>query len=243
MNAYIDISFIFHLIICLTSIRFMKIISNSKLNKKQIIILEITSVVLYVNVLLFPNISIYLNLFYYILLFFIFFKGKFIVPLFTYLFSYYGIISIIRIFTSNIYFYKYIPMIFMPSSFFYVLISPLLLIIINLITKSIKSLIMLKKYRYNVKLTLNDKSYETSAYFDSGNTLKYKELPVIFLTNEMKDKNVMYERMLVNGIGREYSEYIKGKILFDNKEKDVYFAYVRKKSFNGCKCLLNVYLL
>ena len=134
-------------------------------------------------------------------------------------------------------------MIFMPSSFFYVLISPLLLIIINLITKSIKSLIMLKKYRYNVKLTLNDKSYETSAYFDSGNTLKYKELPVIFLTNEMKDKNVMYERMLVNGIGREYSEYIKGKILFDNKEKDVYFAYVRKKSFNGCKCLLNVYLL
>ena len=33
------------------------------------------------------------------------------------------------------------------------------------------------------------------------------------------------------------------EILFKDKEKDVYFAYVNKKSFNGCKCLLNVYLL
>lgn len=134
-------------------------------------------------------------------------------------------------------------MIFTPSSFFYILISPLLLLIINIITKSIKSLILLKRYRYNVKLTLDDENYEVSAYFDSGNTLKYKDLPVVFLTKTMKKKNLTYEKMYVRGIGNSYSEYVKGKILFENKESEVYCAYVKKKSFNGCDCLLNVYLL
>ena len=101
----------------------------------------------------------------------------------------------------------------------------------------------LKKYRYTVRLTIKDKSYLTTAYFDSGNTLKIKDTPVVFLTNELKDKDENYEKMIVKGIGEGKSEYHKGKILFNNNEKDVYFAYVNKKSFNGCKCLLNVYLL
>jgi len=134
-------------------------------------------------------------------------------------------------------------MIHNPDGFFYILICPILLIIIEIITRSIKALVLLKKYRYEVKVTIQNKSYNLNAYFDSGNTLKFKDLPVIFLTNELKDKNVEYEKILVEGIGKESSEYLKGKILFDNKEKDVYCAYVNKKSFNGCKCLLNVYLL
>ena len=134
-------------------------------------------------------------------------------------------------------------MIYTPSSFFYILICPVLLLIVELITRSIKSLIFLNKYRYDIKLTIQNKIYNLTAYFDSGNTLKFKDTPVIFLTNELKDKNVEYEKMLVEGIGFQNSDYLKGKILFRNEEKEVYCAYVNKRSFNGCKCLLNVYLL
>ena len=134
-------------------------------------------------------------------------------------------------------------MIYNPRGVFYILMCPLISITINLITRSIKALRFLRRYRYNVRLDIHNKIYNTSAYFDSGNTMKFKDLPVVFLTEELKDKNVSYERLLVEGIGKECSEYLKGKIYFEDKEKEVYFAYVKKRSFNGCKCLLNVYLL
>lgn len=243
MNAYLDISYIFHLILCISSAKFMKIISNYKLTRKKIFFLEITSLVLYINLFVFFEKSMIYNVLYFLLVFYIFFKKDFLKPLFSFVFAYYSQIAIIRIFTNGIYLYKGIIMIHNPTSFLYILICPLLLLIIEIITRSIKSLIMLKKYRYEVKIIIQNKIYNLNAYFDTGNTLKFKELPVIFLSNDLKDKNVEYEKILVEGIGKENSEYLKGKILFENKEKDVYCAYVNKKSFNGCKCLLNVYLL
>jgi len=243
MEAYIDLSYIFHMLLCISSVRFTKIIANVKLDRKRTILLEITSSILYLNILLFNSTSNYLNILYYFIIFFFFYKNKFFIPLISFIFSYYSQIAIIRIFTNKIYLYKGVLMIYRPLGFIYILVCPLLLIIVEIITRSIKSFKMLKKYRYNVKLTIKDKTYDTCAYFDSGNTMKFKDLPVVFLTKEMKEKNITYERLLVEGIGKENSEYLKGKILFDNKEKDVYFAYVNKRSFNGCKCLLNVYLL
>lgn len=243
MEAYIDISYIFHLLLILSSLKFMNITSSYSLSRRKTIFLEITSLITYINVLLFSNQSVIYNVFYYIIVFFIFYKSKFLKPLISFIFAYYSQVAMIRIFTNGIYLYKWIVMIHTPSSFFYILICPLLLLIVELITRSIKSLIFLKKYRYDIKLTIQNKIYNLSAYFDSGNTLKFKDIPVIFLTNELKDKNVEYEKMLVEGIGTQNSDYLKGKILFRNEEKDVYCAYVDKKSFNGCKCLLNVYLL
>lgn len=243
MEAYIDLSYVFHLLLCITTNKFTKIISNISLNRKKLIILEITSILIYINVLVYTSISIYLNTLFLMLLFLIFYKKRFIKPLFIFIFSYYSQISVIRVFTNSIYLYKSIIMIYDPVAFLYILICPLLLIIVEIITRSVNALILLRKYRYNVKLIIENKTYETEAYFDSGNTLKFKDLPVVFLTNELKDKNVSYERILIEGIGKQTSEYLKGKIWFEDKEKDVYFAYVKKRSFNGCKCLLNVYLL
>ena len=213
------------------------------MNKKRFIFFAFSSLLLYFNVLLYPESSTYLNAFYYMFGFFVIYKGKFITPLLSFLFAYYSELGLMTIFTNNIYLYKGIIMLYRPIGFLYILIAPLLLIIVNLITRCIKSLIFLKKYRYKVKVTVNDTIYDIDAYFDSGNTLKYKDLPVIFLINELKDKKLKYEKMLASGIGKQESEYLKGKIIFDDKEKDVYCAYVNKRSFNGCKCLLNVYLL
>lgn len=243
MDAYIDLSYIFHLLLCISSIKFCSILSSVKFNKKQLILLEITSVFLYFNVLILNSNAFVLNILYYFVLFVFFFKRSAIKGLAVFIFSYYSQVSLIRIFTNKVYLYKGVLMLFSPTGFIYILMCPILLIIINIITKSIKSLMLLKKYRYTVKLAIQNRVYNTSAYFDSGNTMKFKDLPVVFLSEELKDKNVSYERLLIEGIGKETGEYLKGKIYFEDKEKDVYFAYVKKRSFNGCKCLLNVYLL
>lgn len=213
------------------------------MDNKKLFLLELSSIVIYINIFIYPNIANYLNIFFYFILFGLFYRKKFFKPLLTFVFSYYSQIGIIRIFTNEIYLYKGVLMINRPNAFLYILICPLLILIIEISTRSIKALMLLKKYKYNVKVNIRDTIYETNAYFDSGNTLKFKDLPVVFLIEELKDKNISYEKILIEGIGKESSDYLKGKILFENEEKDVYFAYVKKKSFNGCKCLLNVYLL
>lgn len=242
MEAYIDISYIFHLFLSFSTMKFVKMLSNIVLDKKKQIIIYITSIILYLNVLLFKE-CIYPNIFYYIIIFFFIFKKNFIKPLFIYLFAYYSQISIIRLFTYKIFLYKGIVMIYIPSGFFYVFLLPLLFVIIWLIAKSVKSLIFLKKYRYNVTVMINEKVYKLSAYFDSGNTMKFNDIPVIFLTEEFKERNIKYNKLLIKGVGEENGEYLKGTILFENRVKEVYCAYLNKRSFNGCKCLLNVYLL
>lgn len=243
MNAYIDLSYIFNVFLIINSAIISKNISNIKLKKKGILLLSISSLLTYINVLLIPDRSIYLNIIYCLILFSLLYKKKFLSSLISFVFSYYSQVSIIRIFTNEVYLYIGVVMLYSPTAFMYILISPLIIFIIGLISKSIKSLRLLKKYRYDVELLVDEKTIKTNAYFDSGNTVKFKNLPVIFLTTELKDKNVCYEKMLIEGIGYQNSEYRKGKILFEKKQKDVYFAYVNKKSFNGCKCLLNVYLL
>lgn len=243
MNAYLDLSYIFHLLLCISGARFSKTISNTSFSRKKLIFFEITSMSIYLNVLIFSEVSYYLNILYYLIVFLFLYKKNFFIPLISFVFSYYSQIAIIMIFTNGIYLYKGALMIHNPLGFFYVLICPLLLFVVDIITRSIKALVMLKKYKYSVKLNIRGKSYTTNAYFDSGNTLKFKDLPVVFLTEELKDKNVNYEKLLIDGIGKSSSDYLKGSIIFDNREKEVYFAYVKKKSFNGCNCLLNVYLL
>ena len=106
MEAYIDISYIFHLLLILSSLKFMKIISSYSLSRKRTIFLEITSLIIYINVLLFPNQSIVYNSFYYIFIFFIIYKSKFIIPLISFIFAYYSQVGIIRIFTNGIYLYN-----------------------------------------------------------------------------------------------------------------------------------------
>lgn len=243
MNAYIDLSYIFHIFLVINSSILSKNISNIKFKMKNILLICATGILLYFNILFAHSRGFYLNIIYYIFLFYLFYKNKFVLPLMTFIFSYYSQVAIIKIFTNTIYLYKGIVMLYTPESFMYILISPLIIFIIELITKSVKSLKLLKKYRYDVEVIVEEKTFKTNAYFDSGNTVKFKNLPVVFLTKELKDKNACYEKLLIEGIGYQNSEYKKGKILFEEKEKDVYFAYVNKKSFNGCKCLLNVYLL
>ena len=137
VEAYIDISYIFHLLLILSSLKFMKIISSYTLNKRKTFFFELTSLIVYINVLLFSNQSIMYNIFYCITLFVLFYKGKFIIPLISFIFAYYSQIAIVRIFTNGIYLYKWIIMIHTPLSFFYILICPILLLTVEIITRSI----------------------------------------------------------------------------------------------------------
>ena len=106
MNAYIDLSYIFHLLLYISSVNLSNILSSNKITRKQLIILEITSVILYLNVLIFTSKSFYLNLIYYGVTFYMFFKRNFLFSLISFVFSYYSQIAIIRIFTNDIYLYK-----------------------------------------------------------------------------------------------------------------------------------------
>lgn len=106
----------------------------------------------------------------------------------------------------------------------------------------------LHNYQDEMRLTIGNKTIKLKAYFDTGNTLTYKNIPVIFLSNannlffnEEFNEEIIFDHvsscskaMLAKGL--------IGKIN-DNEEYFVYVANImNKNNFHGCELLLNAYL-
>ncbi|HHU60109.1 TPA: hypothetical protein GXZ34_04255, partial [bacterium] len=74
-------------------------------------------------------------------------------------------------------------------------------------------------------------------------TLTINNLPVIFISESFLKTNLNTDEIeyaVVGGMGK--SKCVKGEIIFKEEKKDVYYAFSNRRFFNGCDCLLNVYL-
>ena len=105
----------------------------------------------------------------------------------------------------------------------------------------------LSSFKDKVFLIIENKKYVTEGYYDTGNILKFNDIPVIFISKDKcKDNFKITKSMKVSTInGTKMYNYIEALIsLGDKKEYHyVYLCFSEEKSFNGCDILLNAYLL
>lgn len=127
------------------------------------------------------------------------------------------------------------------KSFMAYFLYPLVVLMVHYVSVLFRRFLHIKKFQYKVILFINGKVYRKTGYYDSGNTLIYKNLPVVFLNLDLfKEKQFLtYQRVNENNL---ISSYIEGKIMIKNKVKKVIFAQ-SSKSFNGSDCLLNVLVI
>lgn len=240
MDAYVDLSYMFNVLILFTLPYYYKRILNVKMKKIELFSLIVFSLVLYFNVFILEDYN-HINLVFIFGYFLLIYQKKILKYLSLYLFTYYSNVAICMIFDTNVYLFKDVVFLNTPSSFFTICFELVNIIVIEIIMLSIKAIKMYKNYRMPIEVKLDNKFVSFSGYLDSGNTLLVEELPVIFLKEEYF-KNDKYEEMIVKGVGRSKCKYFKTKVIIQNKEKEVICAS-SKSGFKGCDCLININLM
>ena len=200
MDAYVDLSYLFHIITLCNIPYYFKKILNIKVSKIELVSFFVFSIVLYFNVFIFRNYP-YLNLLFLLVYFLLIYHKRFIKPYLVYLFIYYSNIATSMIFTTNIYLINGLVFLNTPSSIFFVITQLMNIIFIELIMFTIRSIKLLKNYRVKIKIKFKDEYSDFSGYIDSGNTLLVDGLPVIFLKDSYFTED-SYKEMIVNGVGK-----------------------------------------
>lgn len=241
MDAYLDLSYIFHLLILITVPYYFKKIMNKKMKLLELLSLGIVSLLLYLNIFVFENLP-FINLLFLFVYFLLIYNRKSIKYYLLFLFVYYGNLATTMIFTNDIYLLGGMVMLNSPSAFLFIFIELVNIVVIEIILFSIRSIKLFKNYRKKIKIEIKGEYKEFLGYLDSGNTLIKDGFPVIFLneTYFIEDK---YKEMLVNGIGSRKCKYFRTKVIINNKEKEVICASGNKNGFKGCECLINIHLM
>lgn len=246
MNIYIDLSFLLQILLGYTSLFFTKtlLVTKSKIIYEGLFSILIGFCILLVYVHLFLSVIIY---FIYVSVFLaLIFKKNYFKSLFLYLFCYSLLTFIIDKLSIYNKCYNFILVINSPEGIISYLFAPLFLIGLVISTKIVDSLYHLHNYKINCFLLKNGKKVHYLGYFDTGNTLKYNEVPVIFISKNKypfeieKEKNIVIE-----GISGKKNGMIQSCLLSLEDKKDAYFVYVvivDKNDFNGCEILLNAFL-
>ena len=158
------------------------------------------------------------------------------------LFSYISQFLIMLSFNGLVY-YKGIFIINKSVQALSLLCYPIILIIIFIISIFVDKLYRFRNYKEKVFLIINDKKYVFNGYMDSGNTLMHDNTPVIFINKNMNfnfDEEIFVNTLTGNNV-------LKGKkcLISINGKSSYTYAYLcssNENDFNGCECLLNIYL-
>lgn len=247
MSIYLDLSIINHILLMIFSLSFVNAVDVCRLKTKgkiKFIIIETPLILtLYIN----KWVALVLILFFTGLLFILFFKKKFITPLIEYLFSYYYLAFIMSLISPYVTFVNF-SLVFQDIKGLISLVTiPFSFLILKLVTYLVDKVYHLGNYSLDLVLNFEGKYAKVKGYYDTGNTLKYKGLPVIFFKRsafpfELPKKFETIEYQTINGFNQT-KLYQASIIINEKKESLVYVALVgSENSFNGCECLLNVYL-
>lgn len=246
MNIYFDLSFLLQIVLGYSSLYLAKTL----LIKKSKLYLEL----MFILLVGFSVFLVYLNIYFSILIYFIFisifliliFKNQYLKSLFLYLFTYSLLTFIIDKLSPYNQCYNFILVINSPKGMLSYLFGPIFFISLILSIKLVDSLFRLHNYKTSCYLCKNDKKIYYSCYYDSGNTLKHNDVPVIFINKD----NYLFEleaedEILVKTVNK--NDYLKVEkcLLSIEDKKESYFVYVALvdiKDFNGCEILLNAYL-
>lgn len=103
-------------------------------------------------------------------------------------------------------------------------------------------------YVCRVTVTLQQKSYNVTAFWDSGNTLEHKGLPVCFVTKRFGDISALFSRSIMQGkaesipvvtvAGQTSVIAMQGTLQLEGKQRAIWLALPKQK----CKMPYNVLL-
>ena len=182
------------------------------------------------------------------IIFFLFYKKKFLRPFIEYICCYLFLSLSLSIFSVDLTFKNGILIISSPEALLYILFAPLFNLILLLVSRGVDSIYRLGNYKVDAIICVEGKKAKFKCYFDTGNTLKYQGIPVIFCLKRSWPFTYINKMDVINVStvsGNKEMEATKALITFDEQKLSilVYVALIdQEESFNGCECLLNAYL-
>ncbi len=158
--------------------------------------------------------------------------------------------SLLTFIIDNLSIYNYVKgfvlIINSPKGIISYLFAPLFFISLILSVRIVDYLFRLHSYKTSCYLIKNNQKIYYTCYYDSGNTLKHHDIPVIFIS---KDKYIFdieeLEEIQIETINEVKKMKLESCLISLEDKKDEYFVYViitDKKDFNGCEVLLNAYI-
>ena len=248
MNAYFDLMVISHIIISMVSINFMQIIDCYRLKWRGFLKLIICNFIQIFFIYLVWWLGYILFFVLNGIIFFLFYKKKFLRPFIEYICCYLFLSLSLSIFSADLTFKNGILIISSPEAFLYILFAPLFNLILLLVSRGVDSIYRLGNYKVDAIICVEGKKAKFKCYFDTGNTLKYQGVPVIFCLKRSWPFTYINKMDVINVStvsGNKEMEATKALITFDEQKLSilVYVALIdQEESFNGCECLLNAYL-
>lgn len=243
MNAYIDLSIIvFMANYCLSLIYSLIIFENFKNNIYFIIQTILLSIIsLFTNLFIIPYFFLGFMIIYALFLgLFSIKKLKIIVlSIIIYLINSGALLLI-----GGCFLFEGLLLISVPYVSFFILIIPIYTTLIHLIASIIYKEIKYHNYKVKCKIKIDDKVLKGKGYYDTGNSLLYKEKPVIFTSlNPISNNGEIIKVSGINQIEYSYLAY-KGKLYINKKIIDIYLVFIGKKvNFYNCIFLLNKHVL
>lgn len=248
MNAYLDLMVISHIIISMVSINFMQIIDCYRLKWRGFLKLIICNFIQIFFIYLVWWLGYVLFFVLNGIIFFLFYKKKFLRPFIEYICCYLFLSLSLSIFSTELTFKNGILIISSPEALLYILFAPLFNLILLLVSRGVDSIYRLGNYKVDAIICVEGKKAKFRCYFDTGNTLKYQGIPVIFCLKRSWPFTYINKMDVINVStvsGNKEMEATKALITFDEQKLSilVYVALIdQEESFNGCECLLNAYL-
>lgn len=247
MSIYLDLSIISHILFTIFAIHFINVVDVRKLKISGYCKFIVFSTPLVLTLYLSKWLSGVIILVSYGLLFFLFFKRDFVLPLIEYLFAYYYLAFISNLISPSVSFVNFTLVIKELKGMLTLLSVPLSFVILKVVAKAVDQLYHLSNYKLKLILKFEGQVKEVKGYFDTGNTLKYKGIPVIFYRRVFfpfhlpsSSETINYETVNGETVTNLYQASV---MLDDTRESLVYIALVDGIcGFNGCECLLNAYL-
>ncbi len=248
MNIYFDLTMLSNLTLSMVSLFFVKIVATYRAKKGVLCILILGQTISVYTHYLNEIIGYLILAFFLLTMMIIIYKKKWFHASVLYLLCYYGLGFFLFMLDSNITIYRGIVTILEPTAMVKMLLIPIFALSLLLAATFVDKLYHLNNYKTQCMITYKNHHLVLSSYFDTGNTLKYLNTPVIFIAKNRWPYGVdsKTEKIEVQTVDSHH-QYDGFKALLDlNDGAESYFVYVvladQVADFNGCDCLLNAFL-
>lgn len=242
-----DLTCLFLLLESVSILTSIKIISHVEYNK-YLLYIYVLMHTLYINLLYFKPVFAFIFFIVINTLFMYFIsKNNKITNIILYFVFYYGFAFVLSSLSEGIIFKNSLLLIYSKEAILIALLIPIFGILMIISSLIVDKSFHLYNYKTKMYITLDNKERLYSCYFDTGNTLKYKDIPVIFLRNDNIEinKNIFNKEIEIKTLNGEEKVYISEALIRKKDDDENYFVYVglsNSSSFEGCEVLLNAYL-